>query len=59
MTYITFLIAIVCSNPAMHEKFEVPGSTEGLTVMKCEKALHECYQISGNIKYCINDLREM
>jgi ssRNA-specific RNase YbeY (16S rRNA maturation enzyme) len=58
MSYVTFLVAIVCSNPVMHEKFNKEGSTDGLMVMKCEKALHECYQISGDIKHCIQALRE-
>ena len=60
MTYITFLVAIVCSNPIMHEKFKVVDTdTTGIKLMRCEKALHECYQASRDIKYCINDLREM
>lgn len=59
MTYILFLIGIVCSNPAYYEKFNSEGSNEGIQRIRCENALQDCYGFSGDIKKCIVELKGM
>lgn len=59
MSFITLLVAVLCSDPNVYEKFQNEGATKGLSMMRCERAVQDCYLISGNIKWCIGKVMEL
>jgi hypothetical protein len=57
MTILNLIIAITCSNPKYYTKFNSDGANDGLMITRCENVLKDCYNYSGDIKYCLKELR--